>query len=82
MGSTQLKEELQKYINQADDRFLKVVHAMMKEYVRDLKVVGYSPYGDPVSKEELIVRARIANQAIKKGKVKSLKRVRKESKNW
>jgi len=82
MGSTQLKEELQKYINQADERFLKVVHAMMKEYVRDLKVVGSNPGGVPISKEELILRARIANQAIKKGKVKSLKRARKESKNW
>ncbi len=68
MRSTQLKEELQKYINQADERFLKVVHAMMKEYVGDLKVVGANPGGDPISKEELIVRARIANQAIKKRK--------------
>jgi hypothetical protein len=82
MRSTQLKEDLQKYINLADERFLKVVHAMMKEYVRDLKVVGYSPVGNPISKEELITRTRIANQAIKEGKVKSLKRVRKESKNW
>ncbi len=82
MGSTRLKEELQKYINQADERFLKVVHAMMKEYARDLKVVGYSPGGIPILKEELIVRARIANQAMKKGKVKTLKRVRRESKNW
>jgi hypothetical protein len=82
MGSIQLREELQKFINQADERFLKVVHAMMKEYVRDLKVVGYNQDGVPLSKEELIIRARLSNQAIQKRKIKSVKQIRKDSKSW
>jgi hypothetical protein len=82
MGSIQVREELQKFFNQADERFLKVVHAMMKEYVRDLKVVGYNPDGVPLSKEELIIRARLSNQAIQKRKIKSVKQIRKDSKSW
>lgn len=82
MGSTQLKEELHKYINRADVRFLKVVHAMMKQYIKDLDVVGHNSEGFPISKEEVVIRARLSNNAIKQGRVKSARQVRKESKNW
>jgi hypothetical protein len=40
MGVKKLREELHDYINHADERFLKMVYAMSKEYRKEHNVVG------------------------------------------
>ena len=35
MGSIELKKEIRHYIDQADDRILKAVYAMLKEYTNN-----------------------------------------------
>lgn len=45
-------------------------------------VVGYNPGGEPITKSELIARAKASNKAIKEGRVISIEDLEKESENW
>lgn len=67
MGVQKLREELHDYINHADERFLKMVYAMSKEYKKENNLVGYNVDGSPITKEDLIMRAKAASQRVKSG---------------
>lgn len=45
-------------------------------------IVGYKPGGKPITKSELIARAKASNKAIKEGRVISIEDLEKESENW
>lgn len=81
MGVHKLREELHEYINQADERFLKMVYAMSKEY-KKTDVVGYTVDGSPITKENLIKRARAASKRVKSGDYISQEELEKESDKW
>ncbi|MEQ8881739.1 MAG: hypothetical protein RLQ12_18990 [Cyclobacteriaceae bacterium] len=80
MGTAQLKEEIGQYIQHADERFLQLVHGMIKAD-RNTKV-GYQPDGTPITKQDLIARAQASEEDIKYGRVKSLKALKEEVKHW
>lgn len=46
------------------------------------RVIGYNPDGSIITKSDLIARAEISNQAIKKGSTKSIDQVRANMKSW
>lgn len=50
MTTKALRKEVQQYIDRADERFLKMVHAMSKEYGKS-PVVGYTTTGKPITKQ-------------------------------
>lgn len=81
MGVQKLREELHNYINHADERFLKMVHAMSKEY-QGSTVVGYNVDGSPITNESLVQRAKAASQRVKSGDYISQEEVEKEVENW
>lgn len=54
MGVQKLREELHDYINNADERFVKMVYAMSKEYKNQPVTVGYNIDGSPITKENLV----------------------------
>lgn len=81
MGVHKLREELHDYINQADERFLKMVHAMSKVYQKPT-MVGYNVDGSPITKENLVKRARDASKRVKSGDFISQEELEKEVDNW
>lgn len=81
MGVKKLREELHDYIEKADERFLKMVHAMSKEYTKTV-VVGYNTDGSPITKENLLKRAKNASQRVKSGDFIAQEEVDKEVENW
>jgi hypothetical protein len=76
-----LREELHHYINHADERFLKMVYAMSKEY-NVLSVIGYNVDGSPITKENLVKRAKAASLRVKSGDYIAHEEVEKEVDNW
>ncbi len=81
MGVQKLREELHDFINHADERFLRMVHAMSKEY-KESTVVGYNVDGSPITKESLAKRAKAASQRVKSGDYILQEDVEKEVENW
>ncbi len=81
MGVQKLREELHDYINHADERFLKMVYAMSKEYIEP-GVVGYNVDGSPITKDNLVKRAKAASQKVKSGDFITQEEVEKEVENW
>ncbi|MGD9930376.1 MAG: hypothetical protein AB7U05_10185 [Mangrovibacterium sp.] len=82
MGVQKLREELHDYINHADERFLKMVYAMSKEYKKQPTIVGYNVDGSPITKENLVERAKAASQRVKSGDFLTQEEVEKETENW
>lgn len=81
MDINKLREELLKYIEQADKTFLKMVHAMSKEYEKS-ENIGYTVNGDPITKEDLKTRVKAASERVKSGDYISQEEVDKEVRNW
>ncbi len=81
MGVQKLRQDLHEYINQADERFLKMVYAMSKEY-KKTDVAGYDTGGSPITKENLVKRAKSASQRVKSGEFVTQEDLEKEIENW
>ncbi|MGF1587276.1 MAG: hypothetical protein ACFCUM_18295 [Bacteroidales bacterium] len=83
MNTEELKKELHNFIEKADNRFLKMVHAMAKSYEdEEAIVVGYEVDGTPITKEELINEAREASAQVKSGNYITQEDLEKDVKNW
>ncbi len=81
MGVQKLREELHDYINHADERFLKMVYAMSKEYIEPV-IVGYNVDGSPITKETLIKKAKAASKRVKSGDFITQEEIDREVENW
>jgi hypothetical protein len=77
MGVTELKEKLHNYIDHADERFLKMVYAMSKEY-KVPTIIGYKVDGAPLTRKELAQRVTSASKRVKSGNFIS----QEEVENW
>lgn len=78
MGVLELREELHKYINLADERFLKMVYAMSKEY-KESMVVGYNVDGSPITQQDVVTRVKAASSRVKAGDFLTQEEVEKEA---
>ena len=81
MGVAELKEELHNYIDQADERFLKMVYAMSREY-KASTVIGYNADGTPIGPKELAQRVTSASKRVKSGNFITQEDIEKEVENW
>jgi hypothetical protein len=81
MTAIALRKEVQQYISHADDRFLKMVHAMSREYENTL-VAGYTAQGKPITKDELKERVKAASKRVKAGDFIAHEELEKEVENW
>lgn len=81
MGVAELKTELHNYIDHADERFLKMVYAMSREYKAPM-VIGYKVDGTPITQKELVQRVTSASKRVKSGNFISHEEVEKEVENW
>jgi hypothetical protein len=81
MTAIALRKEVQQYISNADDRFLKMVYAMSKEYENTL-IAGYATQGKSITKNELIERVKAASKRVKNGDFIAHEELEKEVENW
>jgi hypothetical protein len=82
MKSIALRKEVQQYINRADERFLRMVYSMAKEYAKqDDKVLGYQK-GKPIKKKQLIADLEEAERQISQGECVGIDELEKESETW
>lgn len=80
MNALKIKDEINYYLDKADDHFLQLVHGMIK--ADQTSVVGYNTDGSVITRDDLIVRAERSEQDIKEGRVQGLKQVREETQDW
>jgi 5'-3' exonuclease len=82
MTATTLRKEVQQYINYADERFLRMVHSLAKEYAKkDDTVVGFH-VGKSVKKSQLLDDLKEAEQQIERGEYITIDKLEKESEAW
>jgi mevalonate pyrophosphate decarboxylase len=81
MGALGLRDNLLQYINQADERLLKVVKAVMESYWEE-EVVAYSVDGKPLTKIVYKEELKEAIAEIKRGEFTTQEDLEKESENW
>ncbi|GJM34078.1 MAG: hypothetical protein DHS20C18_30790 [Saprospiraceae bacterium] len=83
MGAEQIKEVLHLRIEQADEHFLRILHAMMEAYAaehlqEDDEVAAYEASLKPMTVEELIARSRASDEDIAAGRVYDIDEVMRE----
>ena len=81
MGVPELRKELHDFINHADERFLKMVYAMSKEY-EETEIVGYTLDGSPITRQHLLKRVKAASERVKSGDFLTQEDVEKEVEDW
>lgn len=81
MGALELRDNLLQYINQADERLLKVVKAVMESYWED-EVVAYTIDGKPLTKSAYKNELKEAIDEMKRGEFTTQEDLEKESENW
>ena len=88
MTTSQIKNNLHKYIDRADERFLSVIYAMMSEYMKttssDKKNEDeeYAKPGKPMSLATLKKRIREAEVNIDAGNYTTHENLKKEMEKW
>jgi hypothetical protein len=83
MKTLDLRQSIHNYIDKADERFLRMVHSLAKEYGKENDAIaGYSTDGKPISNKQLIARAQKANEDIKSGHCVSQESLEKEVESW
>ena len=81
MGTVELRKEVRSYIDKADERFLRMVDAMRKEY-EEPDVVGYEVDGTPIKQEDLKKRVKAASARVKAGHYTTQEDLEKEMESW
>ncbi len=81
MGTTELRKEVRSYIDKADERFLRMVDAMRREY-EEPDVVGYEVDGTSITQEDLKKRVKAASARVKAGHYTTQEDLEKEMESW
>ena len=81
MGERELRKELHSYIDHADEIFLKMVHAMSREYKKS-EIIGFNVDGSPITQKDLKSRVKAASKRVKSGIFITQEEVEKEIENW
>jgi hypothetical protein len=84
MSGTQLKDALKKHIDDADDRLLKMIMAMIEVYQEeeDDPVISYDVFGNPRRASELRAILREQVEEGRKGKYITVDELDEKSKQW
>ncbi len=82
MSSTEIRLALHKYIDQADDRFVGAVYAMVQQYMDQDEIIVYSTDGKPLTQKQMAEEVQAAYADVKKGNFKTTAQVREEIKKW
>jgi hypothetical protein len=91
MSTEHIKEVLHRHIEEADDRFLRVMYAMAEAYVKEqeeealaAQIENVPPHPDwkAKTKEELAAELKEADEQIEQGEYTTLEDLEKEMEQW
>ena len=89
MGAEQIKAVLHQRIEQADERFLQVIYAMVETYAEQYEIngsdddpIGYTPVGEPITVAELKGKINLAEDQIDRGEFLTPEQLQQESEGW
>lgn len=84
MSKAQLKEVLLKEIEAADERLLKMIHALVEAYgsTSEESILGYDAQGNPKTAREMKATLKHELEAAKSGKYISLSQLQNRSEKW
>lgn len=91
MSGAEIKEVLHRHIEQMDERFLTVLHALTQAYLEQQKEgnlddgvgnIAPPPWAQTQSTQELISDLRAADAQIDRGESITLEALKKESETW
>ncbi len=77
MREAELRQSLHHIIDQADERFLRMVNSLANEY----KIVAYRA-GKAITKAELYQELKVAEKEIERGEYLTIEEFAKESGKW
>jgi hypothetical protein len=80
MNTVQIRQELHKYIEAGDDRFLRIVHAIATSYTSSDE--DFTVPGPPMDVEAYKKRIRNAKERVKAGYYTTQKDLEKEMEQW
>lgn len=81
MESSELKETVLRYINEADDRLLHIVRALVESY-QENDVVAFTIDRKPLTKKQYNQELLDAEEEIEGGAFITQENLEKESENW
>lgn len=81
METTKLRRELVDYLNNADERILKEVKALVDNYEND-EIIAYSVQGKPLTREEMRQEIAEAEEEYTKGNFSTHNQLKEEIKGW
>lgn len=81
MGAVELRNTLKDYINEADERLLHVLKAVVESY-RENDIVAYTEDGQPLTKKQYSQELIDAEAEIGRGEFTTQEDLEKEAENW
>jgi len=81
MEAVNLKERLIQYINNADERLLHVVKAVIESY-KDNEIVAYSVEGNPLTQKQYHRELMAAEEEVARGEFISQEDLEQETETW
>jgi hypothetical protein len=84
MSTAQIKAALLKQIDEADERLLKMIYALVEAYsdTDEVSVIGYDAHGNPTAAPELKASLKQELEDAKAGKYISLDQLKIRSEKW
>jgi len=84
MSKAEIRSQIDNYLEELDESFLKFVHSMLATYVTEQKeyIIGYDINDKPVTANTAKAQYEKDLQQVKKGKYVTLEDVREKSKQW
>jgi hypothetical protein len=81
MEEAELRKSLHHIIDQADERFLRMVNSLANEYAKDEKTVAFRA-GKAITKEDLYLELKKSEKEIEEGDYLTIEDFSKESEKW
>lgn len=81
MGAIDLRQSVLDYVKSADNRFIRLVHALAESYEEE-EIVAYTVEGKPLTKSEYRQELLDAESEISRGEYTTQEDLEKESENW
>ncbi|WP_298323410.1 hypothetical protein [uncultured Dokdonia sp.] len=81
MGALELREEVLKKVQDADERLLAMINALAISY-QESEVIAYTVEGEPLSREQYKQELQEAKSEYKRGEYTAVDDFKKEIKDW
>ena len=84
MSKTEIRSQINTYLEQLDDSFLKAIHSMLATYVKEQneQIIGYDINGKPITASEAKAQYDKDLIEVKNGSYSTIEDIKEKSKQW